>query len=32
MWLADNQKGINYIQQSSVEKQKGAIAIGFVER
>ena len=30
--VAENQKGVNNVQQYSVENQKGAIAIGFVQR
>ena len=28
---AESQKGLNVVQQCSVENQKGAIAIGFVQ-
>ena len=29
---AENQNGVNAVQQCSVENQKGAISIGFVQR
>ena len=32
MLSAENQKGVNAIQQFSIENQKGAIAIDFVQR